>query len=421
MKFNTIDEIADEARSSLSALHPLYMALSHLEASLKQIEDDRNPIVAIMSLDLKQYFEEVRTSLHGYLSKRVSPHLELLLEEKHLFGHANILMGNYKMIFKRQDVYLGEKINNVTGTPRNDILVFFEYLESQLGEIKSSLTELSRDFSSHRTDNDVLKYLLEESLRNYARKEYKRVERNLKHEAQNFKAAHNAPLTPEVWNKVLDNENEALKVAAAGKLVNEECKDIQKIECFILNECKGGRAEEALLKKILQVGMDDTLFDLSHALDPEVDLLSSLETSKIPMFHELVLRHNIIRCGIFPQLRREFDAWLKAEQVEVAEVVEDVPAPSFPSPDLFPSTSCKSGRRVVTLVECIASDNKQAVIADMKRRVHQCPDGPAEADYLHELKEKGILLKYPSYQQMKENGLTRVGKTAWTDAMRKYR
>ncbi|MDO4210133.1 MAG: hypothetical protein Q4D23_00215 [Bacteroidales bacterium] len=81
----------------------------------------------------------------------------------------------------------------------------------------------------------------------------------------------------------------------------------------------------------------------------------------------------------------------------------------------------KPGRKAVTLEECITSDDKDNEIEMMRAGIGECPDGPSEAAYINNMLQEGRLKRIPSYNQMKEHGLTKVGATAWNNAIKPYR
>lgn len=84
-------------------------------------------------------------------------------------------------------------------------------------------------------------------------------------------------------------------------------------------------------------------------------------------------------------------------------------------------TKKKAGRRAISLEQCIISDNKDAMIEEMKKNIAVCNGGPDIASYLKELKEDGLLSRFPSYIELNKVIPLKITEGPYNAALKLYR
>lgn len=147
---------------------------------------------------------------------------------------------------------------------------------------------------------------LEKGLRKYAHEVGRDIERDLKRIAQKLKTHRNAPLTPDVWGRVMDWEDEMYNSAINTQVGEVDDKYLENIGTTVLELT----SNYSLLQKIKSTCLDDELFDIELSINTH-NLLSSLNADNLDVFYELVLRRNIIQREMFPdQLRDKYEEWL---------------------------------------------------------------------------------------------------------------
>lgn len=159
---------------------------------------------------------------------------------------------------------------------------------------------------------------IDKGLRKYAKEIGRRVERDLRKTAQSLKPSRNAPLTPDVWGRVMQEEDDLFDLAINGKL--EENKE-KRFDYIFEAQRKHWTENYPLLQKIKTTCLDGELFDIRLAIETH-QLLSSLNADNLDLFYELVLRRNIIQREMFPdELEDKYEDW--ANPIEEQQPVED--------------------------------------------------------------------------------------------------
>ena len=159
---------------------------------------------------------------------------------------------------------------------------------------------------------------IDKGLRQYAKEIGKRVERDLRKTAQSLKTSRNAPLTPDVWGQVMQEEDDLFDLAIAGRL--EESTE-KRFEHIFEAQRKHWTENYPLLQKIKTTCLDGELFDIRLAVETH-QLLSSLNAENLDLFYELVLRRNIIQREMFPDdLGDKYEEW--ANPIEEHQPEED--------------------------------------------------------------------------------------------------
>lgn len=161
---------------------------------------------------------------------------------------------------------------------------------------------------------DDIKNAVVLEFKRYANRRRNQVLRDLKHKAHEFKRSE-----PNVWEKLLDIEECALKLAIKGDLRRSDDTDFDNYTDVARSVME---SNSALMQKILQVGLDDELFNFEYSAQKHINLYHYLNGDNIALFLELVLRRNIILCQIHPNLNDEFETWLRQVQTEENETAE---------------------------------------------------------------------------------------------------
>ena len=162
-------------------------------------------------------------------------------------------------------------------------------------------------------DAEAIAMHFENAARNHAKEFDKRTLRDLKREVQRYKPSRSATRTPEIWGLLMENENKAFELAVRGELVKS---DDEHYEAFTEDMRKEMENSYDLMQKILNVSTDDGLFDFEYAAEPHINFFGSLSQNNYELVLELILRHNIIRCETFPELKAEFEQWKNYEEDE---------------------------------------------------------------------------------------------------------
>lgn len=143
-------------------------------------------------------------------------------------------------------------------------------------------------------------------LRQYAKDVGNKVERDLKKAAQDLKPTRNAPLTPDVWGKVMEREDDMFNQAITTQVGEVDDKYLENISATAFQLIEN----YSLLEKIKTTCIDEDFFDIKLSVETH-NLLSSLNAENLDLFYELVLRRNIIQREMFPEkLKAEYDKWL---------------------------------------------------------------------------------------------------------------
>ena len=161
---------------------------------------------------------------------------------------------------------------------------------------------------------------VDKGLRQYAKEIGKRVERDLRKTAQGLKSSRNAPLTPDVWGLVMQEEDDLFDLAIREKLMESEDKRFEQI---FEEQRKIFTDNYGLLQKIQTTCLDGELFDIRLAIETH-QLLSSLNADNLDLFYELVLRRNIIQREMFPdELEVKYEEWVNPMEEQQPEEDED--------------------------------------------------------------------------------------------------
>ena len=173
-------------------------------------------------------------------------------------------------------------------------------------------------------DEEGIRNKVESALIKYSNDFGQKTIKGLKREAIKFKnEERSAHLSPKIWGKVLENEENALELAIKGELVSFRDKK-GLYEGFSEEQCKLMEDNGKLMQKILDVGTDEDIFDFDYAAEEHNQLFALLTPENIDLFYYLILRHNIIRCETFPELKEKYEEWLNKDKEEALSNTDNV-------------------------------------------------------------------------------------------------
>ena len=178
-------------------------------------------------------------------------------------------------------------------------------------------TELT---TGYKPNQDEIIFCLENELRKYAHEIGNKIERDLKKTAQTLKPYRNAPLTPNVWGQVMQQEDDMYEQAINTKVGEIDEKYLENISVttnMLIDNY-------SLLQKIKNTCLDEELFDIRLSVGTH-NLLSSLNSNNLDLFYELVLRRNIIQREMFPdELGTKYEEWLNPIKEQQSEEDEEI-------------------------------------------------------------------------------------------------
>jgi len=163
-------------------------------------------------------------------------------------------------------------------------------------------------------NSDEMQRIIEEGARSYSLRYYKEEDGRLIKEAGSLITPWR-PLTDEHWYLMKDSEERALRLASEGNLVSSEEK------CFSIYGKDWRRSMEshgAMLGELEKCLSDNDIFDFSRLFGIGKSF-SVLNYNNIDEFYWYVLRSNIIRYHIYPELKPKFEAWMNGENIDDTE------------------------------------------------------------------------------------------------------
>lgn len=215
----------------------------------------------------------------------------------------------------------------------NDARENFVFLEEKIKETKYNLKPIYYNINS-----DIQSYasyawcLLEDvipsdreiqddveiAFNEYCKKFRNDAMRKLKQEVQQYKPYRGAQLTTEVWGEALRAEDDVLDLAIKGGGALVQSTD-KRFEYYGEDMRQLMENNYNLLQKIKDVSLDEQLFDLKYAAEPHINLYDKLTAENLDIFLDLILRRNLIQCEMYPNLKDEFETWLRQVLTEENE------------------------------------------------------------------------------------------------------
>lgn len=184
------------------------------------------------------------------------------------------------------------------------LLHIFHYLMGIMDRVNQILMNFvpSIDDFAKAIDKD-----LREWTHNFGDDMFKEMKEDLN---RNYKEYRTAPYTPELWGRMLDADEEALKMAKVQQLA--EC-NAPKQEHWGEDMKKKMDDNGKLMSQIYSLCHTDDLFDLSNAENLKT-ILRLLKPDNLSMFYDIIVRRTLIQCEMFPYLKVQHDDWLNKIQ-----------------------------------------------------------------------------------------------------------
>ena len=170
----------------------------------------------------------------------------------------------------------------------------------------------------YQPSEEEIIYTLDCELRKHAKEDGQSIYRELRKIFLELKRTNNQSQPSNVWAQVLEVEDDAFRLAIAGKLIE---KKERLFDHYDEDKRKFWTDNYKLLQKIKDTCIDDELFDVKLAVET-YNLLSVLSADNLDLFCELVLRRNIIHSEMFPELKMQYDEWLNKTEQEDADTSE---------------------------------------------------------------------------------------------------
>lgn len=170
----------------------------------------------------------------------------------------------------------------------------------------------------YQPSEEEIIYTLDCELRKHAKEDGQSIYRELRKIFLELKRTNNQSQPSNVWAQVLEVEDDAFRLAIAGKLIE---KKERLFDHYDEDKRKFWTDNYKLLQKIKDTCIDDELFDVKLAVET-YNLLSVLSADNLDLFCELVLRRNIIHSEMFPELKMQYDEWLNKTEQEDTDTSE---------------------------------------------------------------------------------------------------
>lgn len=180
------------------------------------------------------------------------------------------------------------------------LLHIFHYLMGIMDRVNQILMNFvpSIDDFAKAIDKD-----LREWTHNFGDDMFKEMKEDLN---RNYKEYRTAPYTPELWGRMLDADEEALKMAKVQQLA--EC-NAPKQEHWGEDMKKKMDDNGKLMSQIYSLCHTEELFDLSNTENLKT-IIRLLTPDNLSMFYDIIVRRTLIQCEMFPYLKVQHDEWL---------------------------------------------------------------------------------------------------------------
>ena len=181
--------------------------------------------------------------------------------------------------------------------------VLSDILNVMLAVIKRGQQLISERFP---TLDDFVK-ALDDDLRAYTKDNKEAMLREMGEDLnRHYKARRTDPNLPEHWGEMLNEDEDALKLAKKQKLSN--CETARQEHWGEAGKKEMDENGE-LMGRIYEMCYTDKLIDLKNP-DNVQGILPLLNYENIEMFYKKIIRRNLIQCEMFPQLKAQYDEWL---------------------------------------------------------------------------------------------------------------
>ena len=297
--FKTLVEIVDDIKDMVAEVGE--------DGKLDRLED------MLLYRNIKTSFNELYDTIKGMSDealKKLGEHRDIAWIEKNSI--ETYIKNNHaagRTEFSKE--YLEETNNSSLSAREKTFTAINNIVQVEMHELAQGKIMLDKI----QFDEEVFKQKIVTGVRQYSNKKNIKVYEKLRREAEKFKDESFTLLTPRIWGKALENEKNALTMAVNGELTSFIDKD-GLYEGFSPEQCKLMEDNGSLMEKIISVGRAEDLFSFEYDKDDKEYYFSLLNADNIDLFYYLILRHNIIWCETFTDLKDRYREWLNADDVE---------------------------------------------------------------------------------------------------------
>jgi len=276
---------------------------------LNQMKEEKLPVIQyldIWQIGVKNEYiiGHITVSLKWYIERRS---LDIEQDDDDcmwLEGRSDEVVGKMKEYKKYLDK--SDKIRNGFLKEVKKAYEIYRVFESQI----MPLTD------NNQYDLDSLQQPIEEYISGLARDmeegEYKAMKRMVMKMKKNRADA----LGRVEWTRMLELEEKAMKLAAEKRLLESKDADLAYIEYEDRLEMD---KNHELIADMLNVLTDDDLYDLCTLNDDDNFTITFIYSSNIKLFARLVLRANIIRSEMYPELKPKYNEWINGKETKAEE------------------------------------------------------------------------------------------------------
>lgn len=155
--------------------------------------------------------------------------------------------------------------------------------------------------------SDEFRKALDDDIREWTLSFGKQMFREAKEELnRHFKIRLTDPYSPELWGEMLRADEDALKMAMRQELAH--CED-PKQEHWGEDMKQLMDENGELMRRIYSSCFTEELIDVgkTETVEPFIELLTA---DNLEMFYDIIVRRNLIQCGMYSELKAQHDEWL---------------------------------------------------------------------------------------------------------------
>lgn len=274
--------------------------LNSLQCNYDNIIGSENPIVQIISLDIKGVFEDVRFGLRELIDLVQPEILEDVLEEYRVFKKCRELIAAYKDVIQKQlhdDLFITiKKAEEQYKELLNSIVLAISQKNDLLKDCAESIEEYMNEYECLYELRGLLEYSFRRACDKYS------------NELDELKKR---AFTHDDWINLLRTEFDAMECVTTGQtdsLLKEERFSIFRYDTRFIHE-------PFLVSEIRNVLKADDIYLFNTLPESVIEALNyscldPMGDGNIDFLFKCVLRHNIIVSEIYPEKKKEFLTWM---------------------------------------------------------------------------------------------------------------
>lgn len=198
----------------------------------------------------------------------------------------------------------------------NDIISFQKQRKDIIANVKeiieTTCLRLSKEIDSILKSNYPIKdrvRTIEEEAREFFAANKDKEAKKLMKQARKLIEPWQKQLTENHWCLMKTTEEEAMNLAVKSKLVDEKDK---LFDGYKDEERREMERYGQMTELVADCFSDDQLFDFKGLLNVKKNR-EAFNYDNLDMCYRLILRGNIIRCNLYPELKPKFESWMKGE------------------------------------------------------------------------------------------------------------